>query len=153
MIKPAFSGWHWQKQTIISQLWGRLTISIALLLLGGCSYQIDSFYSPSITFLRRYMFLKYWFSLARVERLRKISISTGLLFTIWPTFHIKSNKTCFPPHIERSSTLFIIYNPHLHQIATKSLKQQIDTIFQGTLPFFCDKSWPKQEGWLRWEKN
>ena len=122
MIKPAFSGWHWQKQTIISQLWGRLMISIALLLPGCCSYQIDSFYSPSITFLRRYMFLKYWFSLARVERLRKISISTGLLFTIWPTFHLKSNKTCFPPHIEQSTTLLIIYNFHLHQITTQLLK-------------------------------
>ena len=119
-MKPAFSGWYWQKQTIISQLWGGLIISTALLLLGCCSYQIDSFYSPS--FLRWYMFLKYWFSLARVERLRKISISTGLLFTIWPTFHLKSNKTCFPPHIEQSSTSFIIYTFHLHEIATKLSK-------------------------------
>ena len=69
------------------------------------------------------------------------------------------NLTHFPHQIEQNLlstsywTIFhnsSIYTFHLHQIAPKLSK---NIIFQGTLPFFCDKSWPKQEGWLRWEKK
>ena len=147
-MKPAFSGWYWQKQTIISQLWGGLMISTALLLLGCCSYQID--------WLSQYHF-------SASIHVPEILIFFGTCGTLEEDIHFHRiafhNLTHFPHQIEQNLlstsywTIFhnsSIYTFHLHQIATKLSK---NIIFQGTLPFFCDKSWPKQEGWLRWEKK